>query len=136
MEHLLVVLHTLADVREVGEDAGQQGLVVLGEAPVLALSPLHLLVDVDADTETNPRQQRELHGTYCLLTQCAMCTLGITLSFLLQGRATLAGQRPHPDDEATIRECHMVKYMQTRFAWENGHWFNANLLCDHSSLLL
>ena len=50
VEHLLVVLHTLADVREVGEDAGQKGLVVLGEAPVLTLSPLHLLVDVDSDT--------------------------------------------------------------------------------------
>lgn len=49
LQHLLVVFRALADLGQVGRDTWQHVLVVLGQAPKLALSTFDLLLDMDPD---------------------------------------------------------------------------------------
>lgn len=49
LQHLLVVVCTLADPGQVGQNIWQQILVALRKAPKLTLSTLDLLLDMDPD---------------------------------------------------------------------------------------
>ncbi|TNN86449.1 hypothetical protein EYF80_003219 [Liparis tanakae] len=65
LQDLLVVVRTLADPGQIGQNIWQQILVSLRETQNLTLGPLDLLLDVDPDMKT--RRQSETGFTLCFM---------------------------------------------------------------------
>lgn len=59
LQQLVVLLSTLADLGQVGQNVWQQILVVLGETVKLALSTFDLLLDMDPDRDRDRDGQTE-----------------------------------------------------------------------------
>lgn len=75
MEHLLVVVYTLAYVSQVGKDTWQQQLMTRGQAPILAFGTFHLVLDMDPKTKANKQTKKQCERTRQI--GLAMYTLGL-----------------------------------------------------------
>lgn len=64
LQHLLVVVHTLVDSGQIGQDTWQQILVVLRYAQKLALSPLDPLLHVGPDGKKHRGQQKKFTSVF------------------------------------------------------------------------